>query len=330
VSHNNDHHNIGIGSVGIKPSSIRESKRQYKQNYLESCQNNFSIIIDCSFEDNHNDADLKSLGQQIAYSYGYNRRHSNPCELYLTGMGPKLTKQLSKSSFENWLGVHHTSDCYSTFDKFIKTDYKQSGELNSSSTDTISNTNTNTIIGDATEKSTDDDNNNNNNRLATTMKKQLVYLTSDGDEVLEALDINTAYIIGGIVDRNKYKRITYLKAKEEGIRTAKLPIKEYFKLASTHILTVNHVFEILLQWSVYKEWQITLESVIPTRKELKPLNSSSNNNLLLDEHKHDNDNKSTSTNNLDDLDSRDDEDHLPCQPAADTREAIAEAETGVI
>jgi len=36
-------------------------------------------------------------------------------------------------------------------------------------------------------------------------EKELVYLSSDANTTLETLDANCAYIIGGIVDRNKFK-----------------------------------------------------------------------------------------------------------------------------
>jgi tRNA (guanine9-N1)-methyltransferase len=98
-------------------------------------------------------------------------------------------------------------------------------------------------------------------------KKQLVYLTSDADEVLETLEPSCAYIIGGIVDRNRLKGVTYQKAVSQGIRTAKLPIKEYFSLSATHVLTVNHVFEILLKYNILKSWPETLAAILPKRKE---------------------------------------------------------------
>lgn len=65
--------------------------------------------------------------------------------------------------------------------------------------------------------------------------KQLVYLTSDAEETLETLDPRCAYVIGGIVDRNRLKGATCNKASAQGIRTAKLPIKENFALSSTHL-----------------------------------------------------------------------------------------------
>merc|ERR1719183_1385614 len=39
-----------------------------------------------------------------------------------------------------------------------------------------------------------------------------VYLTADTDDILEEIDPNKVYIIGGIVDRNRLKEATYKKA----------------------------------------------------------------------------------------------------------------------
>ena len=108
-------------------------------------------------------------------------------------------------------------------------------------------------------------------------KKQLVYLTSDAEEVLETLDPMHAYIIGGIVDRNRLKGATYNKAIGQGIRTAKLPIKEFFSLSATHVLTINHVYEILLKYSVVMNWPEVLAAILPKRKDPTKKNDNKDN-----------------------------------------------------
>ena len=73
-------------------------------------------------------------------------------------------------------------------------------------------------------------------------KSKLVYLTADSDVTLKSLDPSDVYIIGGIVDRNRYKNLTLDKANKDGIRHARLPIGDYMTLQSSCVLTVNHVF----------------------------------------------------------------------------------------
>ena len=72
---------------------------------------------------------------------------------------------------------------------------------------------------------------------------QVVYLTADGEDELLTLDKDTVYIVGGLVDRNRYKGLTLARSKEKGVRSAKLPISSELgrKLEGSKILTVNQV-----------------------------------------------------------------------------------------
>lgn len=72
-------------------------------------------------------------------------------------------------------------------------------------------------------------------------KESLVYLTADSPNTITKLSRDKVYIIGGIVDRNRLKGITYQKAVEQGIETAKLPLDTVVEMGSaTRVLTVNH------------------------------------------------------------------------------------------
>ena len=64
---------------------------------------------------------------------------------------------------------------------------------------------------------------------------------ADAENELSELDPKCAYIIGGIVDRNRYKGLCKTKAETGGIRTARLPIGDYMKLLAAPVMTVNHV-----------------------------------------------------------------------------------------
>ncbi|XP_057765091.1 tRNA (guanine(9)-N1)-methyltransferase isoform X2 [Salvia miltiorrhiza] len=97
-------------------------------------------------------------------------------------------------------------------------------------------------------------------------KENLVYLTADSENSLDELDLKSIYIIGGLVDRNRWKGLTMNKANEQGIKTAKLPIGSYLKMSSSQVLTVNQVVEILLKFLESRDWKHSFFQVIPLRK----------------------------------------------------------------
>uniref|UniRef100_A0A6J0VEQ7 tRNA methyltransferase 10 homolog A n=1 Tax=Pogona vitticeps TaxID=103695 RepID=A0A6J0VEQ7_9SAUR len=103
-------------------------------------------------------------------------------------------------------------------------------------------------------------------------KEDLVYLTSDSPDILNDLDESKAYIIGGLVDHNHHKGITYKRAQEEGIRHAQLPLGVFVKMNSRKVLAVNHVFEIILAYLEKRDWKEAFFTVLPQRKGAKPLN----------------------------------------------------------
>ena len=97
-------------------------------------------------------------------------------------------------------------------------------------------------------------------------QEDVVYLTSDSPNVLSEVDESKAYIIGGLVDHNHHKGLCYRLAVERGIAHARLPISECLKLKSRTVITVNHVFEIMLLYSQTKDWKESLVRVLPARK----------------------------------------------------------------
>lgn len=66
-------------------------------------------------------------------------------------------------------------------------------------------------------------------------KENLVYLTADAEKELDELDPQKLYIVGGLVDRNRWKGLTMKKAQEQGIQTAKLPIGNHLKMSSSQV-----------------------------------------------------------------------------------------------
>ena len=209
-------------------------KKQEEVDYKEQCNANFGIVIDCKWEDVHDENGLKSLMKQVIHAYAVNRKFSRPSHLYLTGVGPYLYERLMKLGADHWLAATIIKD-----DDYI----------------TVPNFQTDSVV--------------NGDSDSVDKKKQLVYLTSDAEETIEELDSNCAYIIGGIVDRNSLKGITLKKAEEQNIRTVKLPIRDHLHLTKTHVLTVNHCVELLLHkgsGASSVHWKEALETVLPVRK----------------------------------------------------------------
>ncbi|KAL1721682.1 guanine-1-methyltransferase-domain-containing protein [Schizophyllum commune] len=95
----------------------------------------------------------------------------------------------------------------------------------------------------------------------------VVYLTADSEVELSELKEDETYIIGGICDHNRYKNLCLNKAKETGIRTARLPIGRYLAHMPTRkVLTVNQVVEIMGKWVETRDWEKALLEVMPKRK----------------------------------------------------------------
>lgn len=97
-------------------------------------------------------------------------------------------------------------------------------------------------------------------------KDEIVYLTSDSSNVLETLSDDKVYVIGGLVDHNHYKGLSHRLAEEKKIQHARLPIGEYLEMNTRKVLTIFHVFEILLRFTECKDWKKAFFDVIPKRK----------------------------------------------------------------
>lgn len=97
-------------------------------------------------------------------------------------------------------------------------------------------------------------------------KNDIIYLTGDAEESLSELEPEKTYVVGGIVDKNRYKDLCLNKAKELGIRAAKLPIDDHIRVSGRRVLTTNQAFELLLRWLELRDWKTAFETAIPQRK----------------------------------------------------------------
>jgi len=210
-----------------------KSKKQLKEEFKQKCKNGMKVIIDCDFEHLMNEQGNKSMVRQIVDLYSINKESSNPFRVILYGVGKQIKEGLEKSNYENWIGIEvYFKEDFPTFDKFIEQ-----------------------ILYKNDKRPLDD------------IKKNIFYLTADSENNIENIDNNATYIIGGIVDRNKYKGLTFNKAKELGINHGKFPIGDYLKLQSSQVLTTNHTFHILNEFSIKHDWKDAFVSIIPKRKQ---------------------------------------------------------------
>ena len=105
---------------------------------------------------------------------------------------------------------------------------------------------------------------------------RLVYLSAEGEETLSSFDPESIYIIGGLVDRNRHKGLTYRRAQAAGVRTARLPLDEHITLKNADALgragalTVNHCFEMLTQRAQGRTWEDAILDVMPRRRGAVP------------------------------------------------------------
>jgi len=210
-----------------------KTRKEIKDEFKQKCRNGVRVVIDCDFEHLMNDASNKSMVRQIIYLYCVNKRSKNPFRLILYGVGKKILEGLKISDYSNWIGIEvYLKEDYPSFETFIQEVlYK----------------------GDKRE--------------IIDIKNNIFYLSADSENNIDSIDNDATYIIGGIVDRNKYKNLTFNKAKQLGINHGKFPIGNYLKLNSSQVLTTNHTFQILNEYSIRHNWKEAFISVIPKRKQ---------------------------------------------------------------
>lgn len=98
---------------------------------------------------------------------------------------------------------------------------------------------------------------------------KIIYLTSESDTVLDKLETGAVYVIGGLVDHNHHKSVTFNLAQNCSIRTARLPLSEHLVMKTRTVLTINQVFDIILGISEGKDWKDVLLEALPARKKIK-------------------------------------------------------------
>ncbi|BES96267.1 RNA (Guanine-9-)-methyltransferase domain-containing protein [Nesidiocoris tenuis] len=101
-------------------------------------------------------------------------------------------------------------------------------------------------------------------------KEELVYLSSESENVITELKEDEVYIIGALVDHNSQKGLCLRIAEENGLKHGRLPIDEFVQLKTRKVLTIDQVFSILANVACCgMSWKEAFLRIIPHRKGAK-------------------------------------------------------------
>ncbi|OMH79786.1 tRNA (guanine(9)-N1)-methyltransferase [Zancudomyces culisetae] len=272
---------VGTESGIYKTQQKTEKKQEW---------HGYSVVIDCSFDQLMKDHEITSITNQLVRVYSCNKSANYPVALsFFNFCGRTRTRFENKlSDYRNWnsdyisfvppLSTHPLPELDYNPITFVNSlnnnrDTTQCGDIN------IENPYTKYLSATPSSSSP--------SSPTTTVQqahkqKQLVYLTADSPNTLDTLSTSDIYIIGGFVDKNRYKNLTLDIANHFNIRTAKLPLSDHLSNLKTRtVITVNQVFEILLHAIEYQQrpigastsgcdnvnpWKLALDEVIPSRK----------------------------------------------------------------
>ena len=224
--------------------------QEWQQKMMPKIQQSHQICIDCSYESYMTPKEINSLAIQIRYCYSSNKRSTHPCQLTATSIG---CNEISNNDT-------NTNDDTSNGNKGKE-------QINCMTLNHLRKVNGFDEWSNYAFQVTSDS----FDQYFQGKIQNVVYLTSDSENTITTLENDKIYVIGGIVDRNRYKQLTYHRATSLGIATAKLPMDEHLAtMPSTRVLTTNHVFDLLIKYNEHNKcWKKALEDVLPIRKDAK-------------------------------------------------------------
>jgi tRNA (guanine9-N1)-methyltransferase len=203
-----------------------------------------TLVIDCGWDHLMDDRQRISLGSQITRAYSDNSKAPYRSHLAISSFDKLLKERFDtvlRKMHENWRGI-----------QFMPEDFVHAAEQ---AKERMKGPHGGKLEGAFADKEDFAPENG-----------EVIYLSSDSPNTLTELKPYSTYIIGGLVDKNKHKGVCYQKAIEKGMKTAKLPIGEYLRMASRPVLATNHVAEIMMRWLELGDWGEAFLRVIPQRK----------------------------------------------------------------
>ncbi|PON21994.1 tRNA (guanine-N(1)-)-methyltransferase [Trichoderma gamsii] len=245
---------------GVDPAELQKKKQV-------STLAPVGIIVDCDFEDYMMDKERVSLSSQVTRAYSDNKAARYRSHLWVAGFNKGIAKRFHEvllDQHKKWKGIWFDEgdyiSCAAKIRERMSATDGSGGEMIESLQRSLdeptawTRDETDPFPMPGPEPPLDEAN------------KDVVYLSSDSPYTLERLEPNTCYVVGGLVDKNREKGLCYRRAREKGIRTARLPIGQFMVMQSRQVLATNHVVEIMLKWLECGDWGQAFLSVIPKRK----------------------------------------------------------------
>ncbi|RDA95037.1 hypothetical protein CP533_2068 [Ophiocordyceps camponoti-saundersi (nom. inval.)] len=220
-----------------------------------------AIVVDCDFESYMTDKERVSLASQLTRCYSANRQATCRAHLCMAGWQGKIRhrfRDVLGDQQRHWKGV-----------AFVEGDYlvcADEARRRMTEQSPASSLDGPLAQSDSPAWVKDDQEDDGSAPPLDEANTDVVYLTSESPYTLQRLEPNTVYVVGGLVDRNREKGLCYRRAREKGIRTARLPITQFMRMQSRRVLATNHVVEILLRWLECGNWGDAFLAVIPKRK----------------------------------------------------------------
>ncbi|KAI0774742.1 guanine-1-methyltransferase-domain-containing protein, partial [Trametes elegans] len=227
------------------------------------------VVVDLGFDEKMTENEVKSLTSQLAYTYSANKKAERPfLSLLFTSLNGRTLARMdatNHAAYKRWVGAEWWTEGYERL-------WKSSGSaVAPEEAKAVEQGDPPEEVdgpGVGSEETQDGAAKHTKKRgPSRAAQETVVYLTADAEDELTELKEGETYIIGGIVDHNRYKNLCLNKSKEQHIRSARLPIGTYLaEMRTRKVLTVNQTFEILLKWVETRDWEQALYSVMPKRK----------------------------------------------------------------
>jgi tRNA (guanine9-N1)-methyltransferase len=262
-----------------------EHRKRLKQRKMAESLCKVTVAIDMGFEHLMNQRDLGKCLKQLLHCYSINRRLQQPLQFHISSFdGERLKQEMERhQGYEHWDCIFHNKSYFDVFTPPVN---------NSNCTNDLQ-----VPIQNATQEQQllpldnkiPDQTDPKNFKDA----KNIIYLTSESENVLEKFDPNCVYIIGGLVDHNNHKGICHRLAVEKGINHARFPIQEAgVEMKTRQVLTIDHVFRIIASVaSEGRSWKEALIETLPERKgaiEANKLDNSGSDNETTDSENNEN------------------------------------------